>query len=256
MKPIYLPRSDARLQHLARIAQQEGCPILTKPSHEATVCLFPPSAKAEEILPEMERAPRGGLFVVGKKEGRLIQKAQEKLLSLLSLLDEERYLASNSRITAEGVLAAVIEKTSLSLSQLCVLVYGYGNCGRAIARLLWLCGVEVWVWSRAKGQMCARNDGFNVFHAPTLGLGMFDCVIGTVPEAVYPPSLLSTMPSGSTFFQVASGTSGIDEALLAAGGVSFVPLPALPAKVAPESEAEVIWSILKEHPFMKEEGTA
>lgn len=240
-----LPRTnDLRFVHLAKKAETAGYEVFTyekNPPEEAGIIFIPFGLCEEDLLTALESIPEGSLVFGGKGTSEGKRLAKEKNIRITFLLEEKRYLIKNARHTAEGVLAEIIAKTDRRLDDLCLLIYGYGNCGRAIARLLWLCGCEVWVWSRERGQALAEKDGFNVFPAPVKGLGMFDGVINTVPDPIFSTDLLSTMQKDSFFFQVASGFSGIDAKKAEAIGIRFVPLHGLPGKYTPASEADAIW---------------
>lgn len=249
MKIILPKTSDARFVRLACLAREDGAEVLEytdPPCTEKAVHVLSLGADEAEILKTLQHASPGSVVLTGRAAPALREYAREKKICLRALLEEERYLIQNSIITAEGVLAELIRNTDRRLSEQCLLVYGYGNCGQEIAKLLWLCGCEVWVWSRERGQRLARYDGFNVYHAPTLGLGMFDGVINTVPAPVFPLSHLSTLRSGSFFFQVASGFSGICPEEAEQLGIRFYPLHGLPGKFAPASEADAIWEIIQD----------
>ena len=75
---------------------------------------------------------------------------------------------------------------------------------------------------------------------------MFDCVINTVPDPIFPPEMLATMREGSFFFQIAGGFSGIEPETAEKIGIHFVPLHALPGKFCPASEADAIWHVVEE----------
>lgn len=244
MKFILPKTRDPRFSRLAEKAEAAGFEILTyenDPPTEKGVVFIPFGAKEETLLTVFRAVPEKSLVFAGKSTPEAIRLAKEKKLRATFLLEEERYLIKNAQHTAEGVLAEIISKTDRRLDDLCVLVYGYGNCGSAIARLLWLCGCEVWVWSRARGQALAQRDGFNLFPAPNEGLGMFDCVVNTVPDPVFSAEFLSTMQKDAFFFQIASGFSGIDAEKAENSGIRFVPLHGLPGKYEPASEADAIW---------------
>ena len=253
MKFILPCTKDLRFQYLAEKAEKEGYEILTYekiPPETKGVFVLPFGLREEELLTAFDPIPEKSRVFCGTGTESVKGKAKEKSLHVTFLLEEKRYLMKNARHTAEGVLAEIITKTERRLDDLCLLVYGYGNCGSAIAKLLWLCGCEVWVWSRERGQALAEQDGFNLFPAPAKGLGMFDIVINTVPDPIFTHKLLSTMQKGSSFFQVASGTSGIDAKKMEKAGVNFVPLHGLPGKYTPLSEADAIWDEITQSPFI------
>ena len=244
MKFILPKARDLRFVHLAEIAAANGYEVITYENElpaERGVFFLPLNLCEAELLAALESIPDQSTVFAGKGCDAVARLAKEKNLRITCLLDEKRYLIKNAEHTAEGVLAEIISRTDRRLDELCLLVYGYGNCGRAIARLLWLCGCEVWVWSRERGQALAEKDGFNLFPATERGLGMFDGVVNTVPAPIFSADFLGTMQKGSSFFQVASGNSGIDPDEAKARGIRFIPLHGLPGKYTPASEADAIW---------------
>ena len=246
MKHIYILDSDPRYHLLAKRLEDEGHEVSfrLKKEDEPAIYLFSLGAKDENILPVLNEIKEGSLVLVGKSTPRLCEAAKEKGIALCPALEDEIYLLQNAKATAEGVLKHVIECCPAVLSDLTVLVYGFGHCGSEIARLLWLCGCEVFVTSRERGCKAAQAEGFNVYPAATLGLSMFDGVINTVPDAIFSPALLDTLREDAHFFQVASGLSGIDGEYLAGRNVFFHPLPRLPGRYAPKSEAEALYNLI------------
>ena len=86
----------------------------------------------------------------------------------------------------------------------------------------------------------AKREGFREARLTPSEAKHFDFVVNTVEEALFPSAFLSALPEGCVIFQVATGFSGLCADRLEAQGVRFVPLPALPGRFAPESEADHI----------------
>ena len=244
-----LPKScDARFACLARRAEESGLTTIQythKIPHEQGIFFFPLSFKESDCISALRSVPENSTVFFGKASENVKKSAAEKGIRLHCLLENEHYLSQNAVHTAEGTLAELIANTDRRLDELCLLVYGYGNCGRAIANLLWLCGVEVWVWSRARGQARALQDGFNLYPAPQKGLSMFDGVINTVPDPIFPKSFLSTLQKDSFFFQIASGSSGISPEVMEELGVRFFLLHGLPGKYCPASDGDALWEVVE-----------
>ncbi len=247
METIYLKGGDSRFDLLGKRGLQEGFRVYKKmpdkPEKNA-VFVFDPREKTEDILTVLEKAGEGSIAMVWKKEPEILSLAEEKNILVKAISEDEKYLLKNAVETAEGVLANVIAKTDRALEEQCILIYGYGNCGKEIAKLLWLCGCEIFIWSRERGRGKATEDGFNIYPAPTKGLFMFDGVVNTVPEKVFPKDLLSTLRPNTHFFQVASGDSGIDIQMLERMSVHYHALHSLPGKFSPATDADALWDLL------------
>lgn len=249
MKHFFILGTDPRYDRLADLISERGGTVFrTKKSLSCpAVWIFPLSAEEKTILSTLDHAAKGSLVLVGRKSPELELFATNHKMSLLALLEDKTYLEKNALATAEGTLAEVIRETDRTLPEMCVLVCGYGNCGKALSRLFWLCGCEVWVFSREESLKRAEEEGFNAFRGPKENLSMFDLILNTVPSPIFDDAFLSTLAKGAHFFQVASGLSGIPPQNLEEKGVFFHPLPGLPGRYASQSEAEAIFAFLKEH---------
>lgn len=247
MLTFYVLGSDRRFDLVASALEEEGFSVLREGiAKERAVYLLPPATGEEEVLALLDRLAKGSFVFWGRAGEKAKKHAAEKEIFLTSLTEDKLYLELNSRATAEGVLAEVIQKTPCLLGEETVLVCGYGNCGKQIAKLLWLCGCDVWVHSRKGSLAKAKEDGFNTIHTFGENLGMFDLVVNTVPAPIFPSAFLDALSVGTLLFQVASGLSGLDPKDLKERGISFHPLPGLPGRIAPETEADAIFRLIKE----------
>lgn len=248
MESMIILGRDARFDCLEKHLLKEGFSVKRHLEEGERGCFFLPlNAGEEEILSVIEKALPKSTLLAGHFGEAARLRAKEKKMLLIPLLEEEDYLTDNAAATAEGTLAAVIRETPVLLRELCVLVCGYGNCGRAVARLLWLCGCEVWIFSREGSMERAKKDGFNVYHAPGQNMGMFDVIVNTVPAPIFASPLSEAIAPETVLFQVASGLSGIQKEKLALRGIRFHPLPGLPGLCAPQTEADAMYRILKRY---------
>ncbi len=246
MEDFFVLGEDRRFDLLSEMLKRDHYRVsrTLSPTEVPSAYLFSLASSGDDVCSVLEKVPKKSFVLVGRSTPKLVQLAKEKDLSLVALLEDETYLLANSLATAEGTLSEVIRCTDHLLTEASILICGYGNCGRSLARLLWLCGGEVWVWSREGSMERARQDGFNTYRAPGKKMGMFDVIINTVPEPVFTEEFLNSIHPGTHFFQVASGLSGVlpDQAKLL--GIHFHPLPGLPGRFAPATEAGSIYRVL------------
>ena len=256
MKTVIIPRGDRRFDKVAERFEKDGAHVLrggTSP-HQAAY-LFPLGEKVDNLLSAASLAAPESLFVVGRAEAPLLDAAKKKKITVVPLLEDPAYLASNARATAQGALGQILTATPRVLEETEVLIIGYGNCGRALAQLLQKNGCKIRIHSNP-GSLCrAEREGFRAF--PLWGEAplQFDAIVNTVPAPIFTPRLLERIPMGTAWIQIASGLSGLDPEDLKQRKIPFYPLPGLPGIVAPETEAEAIYGIMARHLFkLKEES--
>ncbi|MBR5264128.1 MAG: hypothetical protein IKV50_05465 [Clostridia bacterium] len=247
MKRILLMTSDPRFRRVVQRLSEQGWETVESGdcSKEPCLVLFALNAAQEAIKEVLERASAGSRFVIGRAGDEIKALARKRGIHLLCLLEEEAYRKSNAQATAEGVLAEILGKTPRLLGECRGLVCGFGTCGTVIARLLRRLGAEVWVKTGERSTPLAREEGFSLATLSPREAQRYDFVVNTVESPLFSEEFLAALPAGCVIFQVASGFSGFCADRLEAQGIRFVPLPGLPGRFAPHSEADCILHLLQ-----------
>ncbi len=241
--------SDARLLLAGNALAAEGWEVISGVgcSSEEAVYLFAPRAGEAELLALLVQAEpkRGSLILPYRASERVKRFCAERGLFCVALWENEEYRRVNTAATVKGVLAEMLAKTGRLLSEEKILVCGWGQCGSRIGECLRLCGADVAVFSREGSAARAAEAGFDAFSDWEKASGVFDEVVNTIEDAVFSPAAFRCFSPGCRLFQVASGFSGLCAETLLTRGVTLVPLPSLPARYAPESEARVMAEIIR-----------
>ena len=136
-----------------------------------------------------------------------------------------------------------IHRTGDALSDMAVLVTGYGRFGRALAKRLKALGTDVWVAARREEQrLAAKSDGMRAASLSELTAlaGRMDMVLNTIPARVLGTEALAALPKGAWLLELASAPYGFDRDAATAQGLNVEVLPALPARYAPQSAARAL----------------
>lgn len=246
MENFFVLGQDRRFDLVSQKLEEQSLTVYRQstPIGEKAAYLFSLGSDEKEVCSTLSGAQRGSVAFVGRATPGMIAFAKEREMTIVPLMEDETYLLENSLATAEGALSEVIQRTDRLLTEECILICGYGNCGRSMARLFWLCGGEVWVFSREGSLERARQDGFNTYRAPGENMGMFDVILNTVPSPIFSSEFLDAISPGTHFFQIASGSSGITQSDMQKRGILFHPLPGLPGRFSPATEAGAIYRVL------------
>ena len=153
-------------------------------------------------------------------------------------LDQE-----NAELSAEAAVYEVMQRSDLALSDMRVLMTGYGLFGRALAKRLKLFGAEVWIAARRQEQrLQAANDGMHPLcmdEMPLAAAGA-DMLLNTVPAPVVEERTLQALGAGKWILELASAPYGFDREMAKAMGLLCDVLPGLPARYAPRSAAHAV----------------
>ncbi len=143
--------------------------------------------------------------------------------------DDAIFVEDNAELTAEGALELILRRTDRALSELSVLVAGYGRIGRRLAAKLAALGAKVTVAARRpESRAEAAAMGCRVVDIKNIP-GAYDVVVNTVPAPVL------TGDYGASFcLELASVPGGWTDKTTAFHA------PGLPGTYAPRSGADIL----------------
>ena len=247
-----LTQSGARVDTLAlsdaapdfAVAAWADCVLLPMPLEGAPGRLFAPLHPAPVSLPAVLDVLRPRQLLFAGKVGPTVQSmARERNLTLHDYLLRPELAIANAVPTAEGALALAMEALPITLHQSRVLVTGFGRVGRCTAQRFRALGAEVTVAARRPAQL-ALAESMDCRPLPFDGLaGDFDLVVNTVPSIILTRPVLEKL-GRPVLLELASAPGGIDMTAAAELGLTHIPAPNLPGKVAPVTAARAIQQTL------------
>lgn len=226
-----LPMAVRRLQsHGAKIAEQ--------PTDKVTHLLLPvPSFDSdgtvrgggalEEIL---ELLPREVTVLGGNLTSPLLAGYEKR-----DLLQDEQYLAENAELTAQCALRLLLNLLPVCLTELPVLIIGWGRIGKCLGKKLQLLGARVFVSARKEtDRAMLRALGYEALSVEEMKatLSRYRVILNTAPTPILSREELQQCDPGCFQIDLASvcGMDGL-EVLWARG---------LPGKYLPESSGQLI----------------
>lgn len=164
-------------------------------------------------------------------------------LRLRHYAQHEPFVQANADISAEATVYEVMGLGAHALSDLTILVTGYGRYGQSTAKRLLALGATVWVAARRdKQRLLASSDGMRVVSIDDISsiAGEIDVLVNTVPAHILPIETLKRFPKECCLLEVASAPYGFDRQAAEALGLHCQTLPGLPARYAPGSAAKAL----------------
>lgn len=267
LRKLLVAGGDGRMLRLARMLAGDGFAVSTlglvsgdektAGVASAQALLFPypfavrdgrmPTLTGLTLHPEdvLDGARPGATLLAGAGLGPCLEapEAQAKRFRMRLYESSPAFLDRNAELSAEGALAQAMGRTGDALSDMAVLVTGYGRFGRALAKRLKALGADVWVAARREEQrLAARSDGMraaSLSELPALA-GRMDMALNTIPARVLGTEALAALPKGAWLLELASAPYGFDRDAAARLGLNVEVLPALPARYAPQSAARAL----------------
>ncbi len=152
---------------------------------------------------------------------------------VVSYTAQEEFALKNAISTAEGAVKIALEKLSVTLNGLPVLVVGMGRIGTALVSILKGFGADI---------TAAVRNGRGMAKAALLGVksisteeitGEYALVFNTAPNLVFTGEIIEKFPEDTLFIELASKPGGFDLDYAESINRKIIQAQGLPAKKAP-----------------------
>lgn len=247
------------MAHLARLLAKDGCEVRTwglpgapgaaemdQTTRSERIVLPAPLEKEGRLsgteLPLGElwpRLPPARPVYAGAVSESARAEAEAHSVQVIDYMKDESLAIQNAVPTAEGALAAAMERMSVTLHGTSCLVIGFGRIGKLLAHDLAALGAHVSVSARRFDDIAWIDAlGYEPLHTARLSghLGDFRVVFNTVPSMVLHKALLRELRTDCVLLELAS-RPGIDADAARTLGLEYFRAGGLPGKAAPETAA-------------------
>ena len=226
--------TDERMYYLKKLVAKRYCP---QPTH-----VFAPNVVVD--VRALETVEDGAYVFCGRtnEETELLANSRNITLDLYS--KDEKFQATNSRLTAEGTLKILLERSGKGLFDVRALVIGFGRTGAAVARILTDVGVKLDVASDSSARQ-AYAVAERVVPSRNFDFEPYDVIINTVPKPIITDKDTMTLKEDTLYIDLASSPAiNLEYARYLGADASIY--PALPAKTAPYSAGKAIFDYIQE----------
>lgn len=176
--------------------------------------------------------------------GKLSENHQEKLKNkdvvYHNLMNDEIFTIKNANLTAEGVLALILENSPKSIFENNVLILGAGRIAKALSIYLGRLGVHHAMvrFNKEKFPECFTFTNTCYFGDDyQTHLHEYDVIVNTIPQVLFDEQNFGKIARDTIYIETAS-TNSIDPAL--ATHFKFVPAPALPQRYSKQTAAKYL----------------
>lgn len=227
-------QSDERMFFLER--------LLLKTQFEVPTHIFAPNISVDvKTLADIEDGAR---VVLGKCTEEARALADSRDIKLYNIMQDEKFQAVNSRLTAEGALMVMIEHSKKSICDSKVLVLGFGRMGAAVAKLLSKLDItpDIATTSSARPAYAFADK---VVPMRDFDFSEYDIIINTVPVDIVNDADLMSAKKDTVYIDLASKPA-INLEYARYLGIDANIYPALPAKTCPYSAAKAMQEYISE----------
>ena len=240
---IFVDTSDKRNQVVLKLLQEAGKDASVYLENinriqKGDIIVFSPAKKFlyEEVV---SFCPHTVIYC-GNLPEEILKLFADRMVKVNNLLDDEFFAIQNARLTAEGVLSLIIEKTEKSIEDVNVLFLGGGRISKASAILLKKLGVFVGIASYNKADYNMAHyysDRAYYKEEYVSALKDFDVIVNTRPFCYIDVKILKNLKRDALFLETASVKCISEEN---SEGVNYILAPALPQRFACYSAGKII----------------
>lgn len=235
--------TDGRTGILKRLLEERGfkteiyAPQAAQVKPSDTV-VFSPAKKLS--MEEASALPENVTVVCGGISGEVEKIIASKNITHRNIMLSEEFAIKNACLTAEGVLALILEKSKKSIYENNILILGNGRIATALAVLLGKIGARFALVAYDKAKVPKHYIYTeHVFHGKEfLGhIYKYDVLVNTIPAKIFSDEEVELIPKGAVLIETASVLC-LDKNL--AENFEFVDAPGLPQKYSALSAAKLM----------------
>ena len=184
----------------------------------------------------------GGTLFGGGLTPDFLNYCSERCAKVYDFMQDEDLTLKNARLTAEGALEIILQKTEIALLGSNTSVLGFGRVGKACAELMSAAGSCVTVAARSpEAREKAVEQGFAACDFDSEDyLKDADVVINTVPHMILTKERIGMMKKGAMILDLASAPYGTDFEAANEQNITALTAPGLPGKTAPKTAGKLI----------------
>jgi dipicolinate synthase subunit A len=243
----FIELSDNRSKCLEKLLQKDG--FDTAPfsfdniiAGKEDAIVFSPAKKL--TVEEINKLPNKCQLFAGAQSADVIRVIMQKDIDYMDYMQSPEYVVKNANLTAEGVLALLIENTDRSIFDMNILLLGGGRVGKSIAVLFNKLGVKFSIceYDETKiGDLYHLTENVIKGAAFALNINDFNVIINSIPSPIITREIGEKIPDTTLLIDTASISC------LAYNEVSFRYLnaPRLPQRYTPLNAALLLYDYIK-----------
>lgn len=178
-------------------------------------------------------------------DGKRVFASEDVTDNTENYFSAKEVVIANARLTAVGLLKELLYYTECDIMNKTALVTGFGNVGKAVAKILDNNGIRVTVCARNKEQrVLAGIYGYDSCSIEEGGekICEFDFVVNTVPFELFGSEVLRNAKKDCIFFELAKGL--ISETC--SNHSTYISCKGMPGKHTPQAAGKVIADYISE----------
>jgi len=183
------------------------------------------------------------ILICGVISDKIRELAAKSGIRAFDFFESEAVAVMNAVPTAEGAIQIAMEESKRTIFNSKCIVFGYGRCGKFLAKDLKGLGAKVYVTFRnERDEAYIKANGYNGVHLYNVKnyIDEFDFIFNTIPASVIEKNIIKKAKQNCIIIDLAQAPGGVDFNFARASNIKAIYCPGLPGRVAPISAAEIL----------------
>lgn len=164
-------------------------------------------------------------------------------IRVFDFFEYEAVAVANAIPTAEGAIQTAMDSSDITIFNSKCLVFGYGRCGKVLAKALKGLGANVFVTFRnERDEAYIKAFGYNsinLYGAKNYA-NDFDFLFNTIPAPIIEKGLIKKLKKSCIIIDLAQAPGGVDYNFAREQNIKAFYCPGLPGRVAPTTAAKIL----------------
>ena len=183
------------------------------------------------------------LIIGGVISNKVRENAAKYGIRIFDFFEHEAVAVLNAIPTAEGAILKAIEESDRTIFESRCIIFGYGRCGKFLAKDLKGLGADVSVTFRnERDEAYIKSFGYkgiNLYDVKSQ-IYEFDFLFNTIPAPVIDKGIIKKLNQDCVIIDLAQAPGGVDFGFARERNIKAFYCPGLPGRVAPVTAAEIL----------------
>ncbi|MDR0752264.1 MAG: hypothetical protein LBF12_06780 [Christensenellaceae bacterium] len=196
---------------------------------------------------DLAKLPYGSIVFLNMLTDTTREYAKLSNLICIEYFKNEPFLIRNAILTAQGVLALILQNTAKTLKELSVMLIGYGRVGKACSLLFHDNNINHAIVNRESKHLyeglLLTESVFDINQFPYY-IDEYEIIINTIPSLILTQSVIKNIRQDALIIDLASQPGGIDFNATKKHNIKSIHALGLPGRFAPKTAANYIKKLI------------
>ena len=238
MRDFVVDTTDNRMMYVGMRLVERGYTVVDYENYSgenSAIYIFSPAKSLN--VEDIGCINIGSSVCAGRMREDLASILLARDITYLDILSDEVYAYENAMYTAEVAIMLIVRNTTLSLSDMNVLILGYGRVGKAMANVLCALNVKFAIAARRYEERASAYLVTSDIRTLEDSMDGYDVIVNTIPARIIDRARMNDIKSDTYVLDLAS-YDVMDRAEACEHDINYAVEHGLPGRYVPRSAGD------------------